>query len=194
MVICIKLCSCSLLLSQGGIFGLLFLKIQSGFWFEYLYLFASSEKQSCPDLAITPLHMVCFQWAIWIHNTEWLLGRLPDNSLQQQVCLSALQGATPNSAESCLQSRREFASSHLWHGSVLCWKWWQSSTNYQIAVWWNCSPVSMKLSSKEAFLIHIRNRNAPLMRSVHGTVSLLQRGGTKQLHLSSFVATCYSLV
>lgn len=52
----------------------------------------------------------------------------------------------------------------------------------------------MKLSSKEAFLIHIRNRNAPLMWSVRGRVSLLQRGGTKQLHLSSFVATCYSLV
>lgn len=149
MVICIKLCSCSLLLSKGGIFGLLFLEIQSCFWFEYLYLFALSEKQNRPDLAITPLHMVCFQWAIWIRNTQRLLGCLPDNSLQQQVCLSALQGATR--LHPTLQSSQEFVSSHPWHGSILCWNWCQSSTNYQIAVWWNCSTVSINCPPQRLF-------------------------------------------
>lgn len=34
---------------------------------------------------------VSFQRAVWIHNTQWLLDSLPDNSFWQQVCLSALQ-------------------------------------------------------------------------------------------------------
>lgn len=72
-VISLRLYSCSLL-SKCGFFGLLFLEIQNGCWFQHFCPFAVSEKQNSPDLAFAPflargLSIKQFEYSTHIHNT-----------------------------------------------------------------------------------------------------------------------------
>lgn len=75
-VISIRLYSCSLL-SKCGFFGLLFLEIQNGCWFQHFCPFAVSEKQNSPDLAFAPflargLSIKQFEYSTHIHNSDFL--------------------------------------------------------------------------------------------------------------------------
>lgn len=144
---------CSFLLapfSKCGVYGLLFLEIQSCSWFEYLYLLCLRSR--------TALNWQSVPFALCLSSGQFepvthsdFLGpseTVPSNSrcaslhcrwLYIPLCLKAimllgilLEVVVWISFWLPLATPR----------SLLCWNWWLSSAYYQTAVWWSCSTVS----------------------------------------------------